>query len=73
MLKNQKCKMLYIYSLISIQILKPKNKKSITMKQNDLQMQKKCLLCLKKFVGMVIQASWWQQLGCFGGTVSFCY
>ena len=44
------------------------------MKQNDLQMQKKkCLLCLKKFVGMVIQASWWQQLGCFGGTVSFCY
>ena len=32
--------MLYIYSLISIQLLKPKNKKSITMKQNDLQMQK---------------------------------
>ena len=43
------------------------------MKQNDLQMQKKRLLCLKKFVGMVIQASWWQQLGSFGGTVSFCY
>ena len=47
------------------------------MKQNDLQMQKIYiyiyLLCLKKFVGMVIQASWWQQLVCFGGTMSLCY
>ena len=31
------------------------------------------ILGLKKFVGMVIQASWWQQLVFFGGIVSLCY